>query len=191
MRPLSSAAENAGMTSLREPAQLLLAAKHREQHIASAGILHCRQLGGDLLRRSIERVLLGAAALVRIGEHMRAALAPGRAGHAHRAPGVLGLTSQSSLGVRPIFRHIQLARHRDPHRIERSPVRLTLGAVQRYTLANLLGGRVLVEHEVEATLGRFADRWRAPGGHPERRVWSLRRRRLDDDVLEAPEAASV
>ena len=147
-------------------------------------------LAADLLRRSVERVLLGGAALVGVGEHMRAALASGRAGHAHRALGVLGLTSQSGLGVRPIPRDIQLARHRDPHRIERSPVRFTLGAVERDALADLLGGRVLVEHEVEATRGRSADRCRAPGGHPERRVRSLRGRRLDHDVLEAPEPAA-
>jgi hypothetical protein len=78
---------------LREASQLLFAAKHREQDILSAGIIHCRQLGADFLRRSIERVLLSGAALARIGENMRAALASWRARNAQRALGVLGLTS--------------------------------------------------------------------------------------------------
>lgn len=39
MRSLSSAAGNAGKTSCANPSQLLLAAKHREQDIASAGII--------------------------------------------------------------------------------------------------------------------------------------------------------
>src|SRR5215203_5778591 len=51
--------------------------------------------------------------------------------------------------------------------------------------------RILPEQQVVAALGDPAHRALAAGAHPDRRVRALRRRRLDDDLVELPPAALV
>jgi hypothetical protein len=47
----------------------------------------------------------------------------------------------------------------------------------------------IVSGEANWSLGHLADRVGIAGRHPDRRMRFLRRRRLDDDVLEVPEFA--
>src|SRR6516164_5149268 len=55
----------------------------------------------------------------------------------------------------------------------------------------LLGERVLAQQQIVAALCDLADRVRASGSHPKRRMRRLRGRRFDDDVVELPEFAAV
>src|SRR5580704_18357411 len=59
----------------RKTAQLRAAAGDGEQDIGHAGFLQSLEVRADLIRRAEQRVLLGAAGLVGIGKHMRAAFA--------------------------------------------------------------------------------------------------------------------
>src|ERR1700722_6040209 len=70
-------------------------------------------------------------------------------------------------------------------------MRLALGFVEADALGNLARAGILIEDQVEAARRGAADRLFAARRHPQRRMWLLRRRRLDDDVLEMPEAAMV
>ena len=109
-----------------------------------------RKLRADFVRRSVERVLPGAAGFVRVREHMRAALTVGGTRNVDRPLCVLGLASQRSVRVRTIVRDVDLARDRDLHRVKGPPMRGAFRAVERRAFRDLFGGRVLVEYEIEA-----------------------------------------
>ena len=49
----------------------------------------------------------------------------------------------------------------------------------------------MIEDEIEAAPRGAPDRYLAAGRDPERRMWLLRRRRLDHDVVELPELPAV
>ena len=122
---------------------------------------------------------------------MRAALGLGLARYIDGALGIDGLALERGLFVGLVFGDIKLARHRHLHRIEAKSLRLALGFVEADALGDLAGAGILIEDQVEAARGGAADRGFAAGGHPQRRMRFLRRRRFDHDVLEMPEAAVV
>ena len=113
----------------RETAQLLAAAGDGEQDIVDAGVLQGFEHGADFVRRAEQRVLLGAAGLVGIGEHMRAALAVRPARHIDGALGIGGLANQRGLLVGLVLGDVKLARHRDLHRIESAKPRASRSAL--------------------------------------------------------------
>ena len=122
---------------------------------------------------------------------MRAACARRLARHIDRALGVSGLTLERGQFIGLVVGDIKLARHRHLHRVEAKSLRLALGFVEADALGDLLGAGILIEDQIEAARGGAADRLFAAGRHPQRRMRLLRRRRLDHDVLEMPEAAVV
>ena len=122
---------------------------------------------------------------------MRAAFAVGHARDIDGALCIGGLAHERGLLVGFVLGDIKLARHRDLHRIEGQGRALALGFVDADALGDLLRAGILIEDQIEAARGGAADRIRAAGGHPERRMRLLRRRRLDDDILEMPEAAAM
>src|SRR5579885_956399 len=177
-----------------ETPQLLAAAGNGQQNVLDAGALQRLQHGGDLVGRAVERVLLGGAGLVGIGQHVGAGLAglgigPSRRGDG--APGIVALAFERGLRVGVVPGDIELARHRDLHRVEGEALGLARPPVDGDALGQRLRRGVLVEDEVEAALSGARDRVRIAGGDPERRVRALHRRRLDHDVLEMEEAAVV
>ena len=81
---------------------------------------------------------------------------------------------------------IEGARHADVERIKNAAAFLDLGLEPGDALADGVERGELIEQKVVATLGHLADRIRAAGGHPHRRMRLLCGRRLDDDVGEVP-----
>ena len=126
------------MISRGKTAQLRAAAGDGEQDIGHAGFLQSFKARADLIRRAVERVLLGAAGLVGIGEHMRAAFGRGLARHIDGALGIDGLALERGLFVGLVVGDIKLARHRHLHRIEAKSLRLALGFVEADALGDLL-----------------------------------------------------
>ena len=86
---------------------------------------------------------------------------------------------------------VHRTRDGDVHRVESAAARLDLFLELGYLIEDLLGERMLAQQHVVAALGDLANRARAAGAHPERRARLLRRRRLDDDVVELPVFAAV
>src|SRR5436305_459061 len=72
-----------------------------------------------------------------------------------------------------------------------TPARRALGLEYGNALADDVERCELVEEQIVAALGHAANGRGGPGGHPERRVRFLAGRRLDQDVVEGPEAAVV
>jgi hypothetical protein len=86
---------------------------------------------------------------------------------------------------------IHVARKSNVHRIERAPTRRAVGLEQGDPLADHVERCELVEEQIVAAQGHAANGRGAAGSHPERRVRFLAGRRLDQDVVERPEATVV
>jgi len=83
---------------------------------------------------------------------------------------------------------IHVARKSNVHRIEGAPARCAFGLEQGNALADHVDRCELVEEQIVAALSHAANGRRTAGSHPERRVRFLAGRRLDQDVVERPEA---
>src|SRR5437762_850232 len=79
----------------------------------------------------------------------------------------------------------------DMHWIEPTTARRDVLAELRDLFEDLPGQRMLPQQHVIAALGYLTDRAWAARAHPERGMRLLRRRRLDDDVVELPILAAV
>ena len=172
-------------------AELRGAARDGEQDVGDARLLQIREHGADLVRGAEQCVLLRAAGFARVSQHMRAAGSLRLARYIDRALGIGGLANERGLFIGLVLGDIKLPRHRDLHRIEGKALRLALGFIDADALGDLRGAGILIEDQIEAARGGAADRRRAAGRHPKRRMRPLRRRRLDHDVLEMPEAAMM
>src|SRR6516164_6848730 len=86
---------------------------------------------------------------------------------------------------------MHVARKGNPHWIVGTSARRALGLEYSNALADDVERCELVEEQIVAALGHAANGRGGPGGHPERRVRFLAGRRLDQDVVEGPEAAVV
>ena len=103
----------------------------------------------------------------------------------------LRLPSDGLMLLRGVARDEDIAGDGNAHRLERVACRLELAAVERDALADLLRRRELVEQEIEAAACAGRDRGFAAGRQPQRRVRPLVRRRFDNHLVEAEEAAAV
>jgi hypothetical protein len=122
---------------------------------------------------------------------MRAASAVRLARHVHSPLRIGGLARQGRLLVGFVLGDVELPRHDDLRRIEAQALLSALRLVDGNALAERCSAGILIEDQVEAARRGAADRGFAAGGNPERRMRLLRRRRLDHDVLELPEAAMM
>src|SRR5262249_50333757 len=124
-------------------------------------------------------------------EHVRASRAVGRTRHDDGALRVLGEPGQCGFLVGPVFRDIDLAGDSDLRRVEWGSARPARSAVERDAFADDVGRGILIENEVEPASSSAADGRRTCGRDPDWRMRTLRRRRLDHDVLEFPEEAMM
>src|SRR5258706_8596542 len=156
------------------------------QYIARAGGAQGGELVRDLVGRAVERYGLAGFRGVLVLQDVRAALLARRARDLDRAAAEFRVALQRRHLVGPILRDVDVARDGHRHGIEFPAARLDRRPVAGDALADDLRRRKLVEQEIVAALGRAADRRRAAGSRPERRVRLLGGRRLDDDILVAP-----
>ena len=91
----------------------------------------------------------------------------------------------------PLGRSRSASRSTDASSRRPGPGRLELTPVERDALRDLPRGRKLVEQEIEAAPRAGGDRAVAAGRQPHRRMRPLVRRRFDNHLVEAEEAATV
>src|SRR5271156_6588756 len=101
------------------------------------------------------------------------------------------VTPQCFVLISAVFCYIYVARNSDFHRIKYIFRRCNLLFEVFDALPDDFGRSKLVKQQIEASLSNFFDRRFAAGSRPDWRVRPLTGSRLDDDVLEFPEPASV
>src|SRR5262249_53876890 len=175
----------------RESAQLVNSAGNGEQHIGDACLAQCLDHAHNFVGGAVKRILFSGARFVGIGQHVRPGFRRWIARNIDCAPRVFGLTHQRRLLVGPVLGHVELARDRYLHGIKHEAICFAFGLVDGNALAERCGRSVLIEDEIEPARGSTFDRMWISGSDPERRVRFLRRRRLNHDVREVPEAAFV
>ncbi len=143
----------------------------------------------DLVGRAVERALLARFAGVGERHDARFVLAVGRIGNRREAPLRFEPALERGVLVGLILGDEESARDADIHRIENAALRFHGFLEDRDALADRFDRGELIEQKIIAARRDLADRMRIAGRHPHRRMRLLRRRRLDDDVLEAPELA--
>ena len=97
------------------------------------------------------------------------------------------LQCRAEIGL--VARDVHRARDPNLHRVEGAALRLDICLELRDMADDVLGQIVLPEQQIVAAPRYLGDRALAAGAHPKGRVRPLRRRRLDDDVVELPVAA--
>src|SRR4029077_15118616 len=174
-----------------ETAQLVHTAGNREQHIGNTGIAQCFDHANNFVGRAVKRVLFRGARFVGVSQYMRSGFCRRIARNIDGASGVFSLTHQRGFLVGTILRDVELARDRYLHRIDHPASCCAFSPVDGNALAERRRRSVLVENEIEPAGSGTPDRMWVAGGDPQRRMGPLRRWRLNDDILEVPEAALV
>src|SRR3984957_2393535 len=157
-----------------------------EQYILDAELAQIIQLHRDLVGIAIERALFARLAGVGIGHDAGGVLHARRARNRLEAALRLHAPLQCSFLVGGILGHIEGAGDTDIDRVEHAAVLLQRRLVDGDALGDGFERGKLIEQQVIAARRNLADRVRAAGAHPDRRMRLLRGRRLDDDVLEIP-----
>src|SRR5262245_28170469 len=177
-----------GQQLAREPAQRRAPAGAVEQHVLGARLAQRLDHAAHLVRRAVE----GGGADLLVGQmrpvRARSVRTQRQTIDAPAAGDAVFSRAREVLGGRD---DVDRPRDADAHRIEDPALRLDLGPEERDALANLRERGVLVQEQVVAERRDLPDRGGAARAHPQRRVRLLRRRRLDDHVVELPVPPSM
>src|SRR3984957_19748227 len=184
---------NSGITSRARAAHALASASAAaraatvHQHVADPDLLQRFQPASDLIRIAIDRVvhvdrmrIAGGAVGATMHRSVRACC-KFKLPHAVLQPSV-----QRRVAFRLAVCDEEGAGDADLHRIVAATRHLGRRPEPGDALRHIAGRGVLTEQKIEATFGNVADRALAAGAHPNLRMRLLRRRRLDDDVVEPP-----
>src|SRR5215471_6124339 len=148
------------------------------------------QLRDDLLRRAEQRRVVELKGVLILLD-VRIALGAGAAREIADILEHLPAGEDRPFALLVVVHDLQPASHADHHRVVRPAGPFAFTAERRNTLDDQIGRRNLIEEQIVALARGAADRFRAAGTEPERRVRLLDRARLDDDVVETPALAVV